>query len=110
LTGITAAAVGMSTNLAVYLGFGRQHPRRVERDRPAASGAGQLVAGGVQPVWLTHIHAIGDATQLAEGLKAALDATAIGRRPPSPAQQPLVDLDVAPVELGALDCSPVAGR
>lgn len=50
------------------------------------------------PVWWTHIHGMGDATQLAQGLKAALDATAIAPPSPPPAQQPPVDIDVAGVE------------
>jgi hypothetical protein len=48
----------------------------------------------VPPVWWTHIHGMGDATQLAQGLKAALDATSIGPAVPSPAQQPPVDIAV----------------
>jgi hypothetical protein len=50
------------------------------------------------PVWWTHVHGMGDATQLAQGLKAALDATAIGPATPPPAQQPPVDIDVAGVQ------------
>jgi hypothetical protein len=50
------------------------------------------------PVWWTHIHAMGDVTQLAQGLKAALDATSIGPATPPPAQQPPVDIDVAGVQ------------
>ncbi len=50
------------------------------------------------PVWWTHIHGMGDATQLAQGLKAALDATAIGPAATPPAQQPPVDIDVAGVQ------------
>jgi len=50
------------------------------------------------PVWWTHIHGMGDATQLAQGLKAALDATTIGPPTPPPAQQPPVDLDTAGVQ------------
>lgn len=50
------------------------------------------------PVWWTHIHAMGDATELALGLKAALDATSIAPAGPPPVQQPPVDLDVAGVQ------------
>lgn len=50
------------------------------------------------PVWWTHIHGMGDATQLAQGLKAALDATSIRPAAPSPAQQPPVDIDVNGVQ------------
>jgi len=50
------------------------------------------------PVWWTHIHGMGDATQLAQGLRAALDATSIGPAIPPPAQQPPVDIDVAGVQ------------
>jgi hypothetical protein len=50
------------------------------------------------PIWWTHIHGMGDATQLAQALKAALDATAISPPPPPPAQQPPVDIDVAGVQ------------
>ena len=47
------------------------------------------------PVWWMHIHGMGDATQLAQGLRAGLDATSIGPPTPPPAQQPPVDIDVA---------------
>jgi Domain of Unknown Function (DUF1259) len=50
------------------------------------------------PVWWTHVHGMGDATQLAQGLKAALDATSIGPPAPPPAQPPPVDIDTAGVE------------
>jgi hypothetical protein len=50
------------------------------------------------PVWWTHIHGMGDASQLAQGLRAALDATTIGPPTPPPAQQPPVDMDTAGVE------------
>ena len=50
------------------------------------------------PVWWTHVHGMGDAAQVAEGLKAALDATSIGPPVPPPAQQPPVDIDVAGVQ------------
>jgi hypothetical protein len=50
------------------------------------------------PVWWTHVHGMGDATQLAQGLRAALDATTIGPPTPPPAQQPPVDIDVAGVQ------------
>ena len=50
------------------------------------------------PVWWTHVHGMGDAVQLAQGLKAALDATSIGPATPPPAQQPPVDIDVAGVQ------------
>jgi Domain of Unknown Function (DUF1259) len=50
------------------------------------------------PVWWTHIHGVGDATELAQGLKAALDATSMGPAFPPPAQQPPVDIDVVGVQ------------
>jgi Domain of Unknown Function (DUF1259) len=50
------------------------------------------------PVWWIHIHGMGDATQLAQGLKAALDATSIGPATPPPVQQPPVDIDTAGVQ------------
>ena len=50
------------------------------------------------PVWWTHVHGMGDAVQLAQALKAALDATSIGPAAPPPAQQPPVDIDTAGVE------------
>jgi len=50
------------------------------------------------PVWWTHIHGMGDATQLAQGLKAALDTTSIGPATPPLAQQPPVDIDVNGVQ------------
>ena len=50
------------------------------------------------PVWWTHVHGMGDAAQLAQGLKAALDATSIGPAAVPPAQQPPVDIDTSGVE------------
>lgn len=50
------------------------------------------------PVWWMHIHGMGDATQLAQGLRAGLDATSIGPPTPQPAQQPPVDIDVDGVQ------------
>jgi hypothetical protein len=50
------------------------------------------------PVWWTHVHAMGDPAQLAQGLKAALDATAIPPAAPPPAQQPPIDLDTAGID------------
>ncbi|WP_328403402.1 DUF1259 domain-containing protein [Nocardia sp. NBC_00403] len=50
------------------------------------------------PIWWTHIHAMGDPAQLAKGLEAALDATAIGPAAVPPAQQPPVDIDTAAVD------------
>jgi hypothetical protein len=50
------------------------------------------------PVWWTHIQGMGDAAQLAQGLRAALDATSIGPAAAPPAQQPPVDIDVAGVQ------------
>ena len=49
------------------------------------------------PVWWMHIHGMGDATQLAQGLRAALDATSIAPPTPPPAQQPPVDIDMVGV-------------
>jgi hypothetical protein len=49
-------------------------------------------------VWWTHMHAMGDATRLAQGVKAALDATAIPPAAAPPAQQPPVDLDTAGID------------
>lgn len=49
------------------------------------------------PVWWTHIHAMGDPAQMAQGLKAALDATAIPPATPSSGPQP-VDLDTAGID------------
>jgi hypothetical protein len=49
-------------------------------------------------VWWTHVHAMGDPAQLAAGLKAALDATAIPPATPPPAQQPPVDVDTAGID------------
>jgi Domain of Unknown Function (DUF1259) len=51
------------------------------------------------PVWWTHVHAMGDPNQLAQGLKAALDATAIPAAAAAPpAQQPPIDLDTAGID------------
>jgi len=49
-------------------------------------------------VWWTHIHAMGDPAQLAAGVKAALDATAIAPAAAPPPQQPPVDLDTAGID------------
>ncbi|HEY2766025.1 MAG TPA: DUF1259 domain-containing protein [Pseudonocardiaceae bacterium] len=49
-------------------------------------------------VWWTHIHAMGDPAQLAQGLRAALDATAIPPAAAPPAQQPPIDLDTAAID------------
>jgi len=49
-------------------------------------------------VWWTHIHAMGDPAQLAAGVKAALDATAIAPAAAPPPQQPPVDLDIAGID------------
>lgn len=50
------------------------------------------------PVWWTHIHAMGDPAQLAQGLKAALDAASIPPAAAPPAQQPPIDLDTAGID------------
>jgi hypothetical protein len=50
------------------------------------------------PVWWTHVHGMGDAVQLAQGLKAALDATSIGPANAPSAPPPAVDIDTAGVE------------
>lgn len=50
------------------------------------------------PVWWTHIHGMGDAIQLAQALKAVLDATAFGPAAATPAQQPPVDIDTAGIQ------------
>jgi hypothetical protein len=49
------------------------------------------------PVWWTHIDAMGDPVKLAQGLKAALDATAIPA-PTPPGPQPPVDLNTAGID------------
>jgi Domain of Unknown Function (DUF1259) len=50
------------------------------------------------PVWWTHVHGMGDGVQLAQGLKAALDATSIGPMNPPSAPPPAVNIDTAGVE------------
>jgi hypothetical protein len=50
------------------------------------------------PVWWMHVHAMGDSVQLAQGLKAALDATAIPAPTPAPAVQPPVQVDTAGID------------
>jgi hypothetical protein len=50
------------------------------------------------PVCWTHIHAMGDPAQLAQGLKAAFDATALPAAAAPSAQQPPVDLDTAGID------------
>ena len=51
------------------------------------------------PIWWTHFHAMGtDPVALAQGLKAALDATAIPPAAAPPGQQPPIDLDTAGID------------
>lgn len=50
------------------------------------------------PVWWTHFDAMGDPVQIAQGLRAALDATAIPPAAAPPAQQPPIDLDTAGID------------
>ncbi|NKY25901.1 LppY/LpqO family protein [Nocardia gamkensis] len=70
----------------------------------AHMGAGEVIEVDVleqtPPIWWTHIHALGDPAQLAKGLKAALDATAIppAAVPPAAAPQPPMDIDTAGVD------------
>jgi hypothetical protein len=49
-------------------------------------------------VWWTHIHGMGDPVKLAQGVRAALDATAIPPAAAPPGQQPSVDLDTAGID------------
>ncbi|MEU5845347.1 DUF1259 domain-containing protein [Saccharopolyspora shandongensis] len=49
------------------------------------------------PVWWTHIHGMGDPARLAQGVRAALDATATPQAT-STAQQPPVELDTAGID------------
>lgn len=49
-------------------------------------------------VWWTHIHAMGDPAKIAEGLKAAMDATAIPAAAAPAATQPPLDLDTADID------------
>ncbi|MGH3571858.1 MAG: DUF1259 domain-containing protein [Pseudonocardiaceae bacterium] len=51
-----------------------------------------------RPVWWIHVHAMGDPVQLAQGLRAALDATAIPAPAPAPAVQPPVEVDTAGID------------
>ncbi|MFB9690291.1 DUF1259 domain-containing protein [Amycolatopsis plumensis] len=51
------------------------------------------------PVWWTHIHAMsGNPAALAQGIKAALDATSIPPAATPPGQQPPIDLDTAGID------------
>ena len=50
------------------------------------------------PVWWTHVMAMGDPTQLAQGIRAALDATAIAPPTAPPAQQPPIDPDTGAID------------
>jgi hypothetical protein len=50
------------------------------------------------PVWWIHVHAMGDPVQSAQGLRAALDATAISAPAASPAAQPPVEVDTAGID------------
>ncbi|HYZ38950.1 MAG TPA: DUF1259 domain-containing protein, partial [Pseudonocardiaceae bacterium] len=50
------------------------------------------------PVWWVHVHAMGDPVQSAQGVKAALDATAIAPPAASPATQPPVEVDTAGID------------
>jgi len=50
------------------------------------------------PVWWTHIDALGEPAQLAQGLRAALDATAIPAAAAAASPQPPVELDTAGID------------
>ncbi|WP_433679334.1 DUF1259 domain-containing protein [Nocardia sp. CA-119907] len=50
------------------------------------------------PIWWTHIEGMGDPTQLANGLQAALAATSIAPATAPPAQQTPVDIDTAGID------------
>jgi len=50
------------------------------------------------PIWWTHIEAMGDPVTLAEGVKAALAATAIPPASPPAASQPPIGLDTAGID------------
>ncbi len=50
------------------------------------------------PVWWLHVHAMGDPVVLGQGLKAALDATAIPAPAAPPAAQPPVEVDTAGID------------
>ncbi|EST35083.1 DUF1259 domain-containing protein [Streptomyces roseochromogenus] len=49
-------------------------------------------------IWWTHVHAMGDPVKLAQGLKSALDATAIPPASPPPPTQPPIALDTAGID------------
>jgi Domain of Unknown Function (DUF1259) len=49
-------------------------------------------------IWWMHVHAMGDPVQLAQGLRAALDATAIPPATPSPEPQSPLGLDTAGID------------
>ncbi|MFJ9909511.1 DUF1259 domain-containing protein [Streptomyces sp. NPDC101152] len=49
-------------------------------------------------IWWTHVHAMGDPVKLAQGLKSALDATAIPPASPPPTTQPPIALDTAGID------------
>lgn len=50
------------------------------------------------PVWWTHIDTMGEPAQLAQGLRAALDATAIPAAAAAASPQPPVELDTAGID------------
>jgi hypothetical protein len=50
------------------------------------------------PVWWTHVNAMGDPAALAQGIRAALDATALPPAAAPPSQQPAIDLDTAAID------------
>ena len=50
------------------------------------------------PVWWTHVMAMGDPAGLAQGIRAALDATPIPPVATTPAQQPPLDLDTGAID------------
>jgi hypothetical protein len=71
------------------------------------------------PVWWTHFDVMGEPVQIAQGLRAALDATAIPPAIAPPAQQPPIDLDTAGIDTalgrkgtvdGGIDSSPSPAR
>jgi hypothetical protein len=50
------------------------------------------------PVWWTHIDGMGEPARLAQGLRAALDATAIPPAAPAQSPQPPIELDTAGID------------
>lgn len=64
----------------------------------AQTGVHKHLLEQTPPVWWTQMHAMGDGGQIAQGIRAALDATATAPPAPPSGPQPPIDLDTAAID------------